>query len=253
MTKREAGDLTFPFIPSRRRLPLRGGLSSAFGAPLLQGATPLACKSATPKRHSLPDGKVNEMRIPLSSYRHFERSEKSSLQRSNGERQMRSSRSTHAILSLPHKYRVPLRRERSLGYARDDDTRERAISHGFSSDHVEGCPCGAVYPPPSARPFFKGLHKNHVKKRNAQALLTSRWESQRIENTASPHQSLPPRGEGTPKWRIGHSRYESEREKCVSNRRKMTIPLSPISSFRAKREIFLAQRSNGKCEMRSST
>ena len=29
--------------------------------------------------------------------------------------------------------------------------------------HVEGCPCGAVYPPPSARPFFKGLHNSHVK------------------------------------------------------------------------------------------
>ena len=34
-------------------------------------------------------------------------------QRSSGERQMRSSRSTQAILSLPHKYRVPLRRKRS--------------------------------------------------------------------------------------------------------------------------------------------
>ena len=119
--------------------------------------------------------------------RHFERSEKSSLHNSQAEkRQMRSSRSTHAILSLPHKYRVPQGRKRSLGYARDDDTRERAISHSLSFLHVEGCPCGAVYPPPSARPFFKGLHKNHVKKRNAQALLTSRWESQRIENTASP-------------------------------------------------------------------
>ena len=59
--------------------PFGADLSSAFGAPLLQGATPLACKSATPKRHSLPDGKVNEMRIPLPPYRHFERSEKSSL------------------------------------------------------------------------------------------------------------------------------------------------------------------------------
>ena len=39
----------FPFIPSRRRLPLRGSLSSAFGAPLFQGATPLACKSAMPE------------------------------------------------------------------------------------------------------------------------------------------------------------------------------------------------------------
>ena len=119
MTIREAGYLTWLFIRSRRRLPLRGSLSSAFSAPLLQGAAPLACKSATPKRHSLPDGKVNEMRvppspyqkpsprgegapkgrigywryeserekrlkqakmrIPLSPYRHFERSEKSSL------------------------------------------------------------------------------------------------------------------------------------------------------------------------------
>ena len=65
MTIREAGYLTWLFIRSSRRLPLRGSLSSAFGAPLLQGATPLACKSATPKRHFLPDGKVNEMRIPL--------------------------------------------------------------------------------------------------------------------------------------------------------------------------------------------
>mgnify|MGYP004473343581 FL=1 len=69
---------------------------------------------------------------------------------------MRSSRSTHAILSLPHKYRVPLRHKRSLGSARDDDTRERAISHSLSFLCVEGCPFGAVYPPPSARPFFKG-------------------------------------------------------------------------------------------------
>ena len=119
-------------------------------------------------------------------------------QRSSGERQLKSSRSTHAILSLPHKYRVPLRRKRSLGYARDDDTRERAISHGFSSDHVEGYPCGAVYPPPSARPFFKGLLRWHVK-------------------TLTLHK--------------------------VS---------SPVSSFRAQREIFLAQRSNGERQLRSS-
>ena len=46
-------------------------------------------------------------------------------QRSNGERQLKSSRSTHAILSLPHKYRVPLQHKRSLGSARDDDTRVR--------------------------------------------------------------------------------------------------------------------------------
>ena len=68
MTKREAGYLTWLFIRSRRKLPLRGSLSSAFGAPLLQGAAPLACKNVAPKRHSLPDGKVNEMRVPPSPY-----------------------------------------------------------------------------------------------------------------------------------------------------------------------------------------
>ena len=65
MTKREADYLTWLFIRPRRRLPLRGSLSSAFGAPLFQGAAPLACKRAAPKRHFLPDGKGSEMRIPL--------------------------------------------------------------------------------------------------------------------------------------------------------------------------------------------
>ena len=55
---------------------------------------------------------------PISSFR--AQREIFLAQRSNGECEMGSS--TYAILSLPHKYRVPLRRKRSLGYARDDDT-----------------------------------------------------------------------------------------------------------------------------------
>ena len=132
---------------------------------------------------------LRKVSSPISSFR--AKREIYLAQRSNGERQMRSSRSTHAILSLPHKYRVPLRRKRSLGSARDDDTRERAISHSLSFLHVEGCPFGAVYPPPSARPFFKGLYNIHVK---------------------------------TPTLR------------------KVS---SPISSFRAEREIFLAHGKTG--------
>ncbi len=132
MTIREAGYLTWLFIRPRRRLPLRGSLSSAFGAPLLQGATPLACKSATPKRHSLPDGKVNEMRIPL------------------------------------------------------------------------------------------------------------------------PHQKPSPRGEGAPKGRIGYWRYESEGGKRLKQAENESTAF-PVSSFRAKREIFLAHRSSDEREMRSST
>ena len=77
-------------------------------------------------------------------------------QRSNGKRQMRSSRSTHAILSLPHKYRVPLRHKRSLGSARDDDTRERAISHSLSFLHAEGCPFWADLSSAVGAPLLQG-------------------------------------------------------------------------------------------------
>ena len=54
MMKREAGYLTWLFIRSRRRLPLRGSLSSAFGAPLLQGATQQSCENADPSQGLLP-------------------------------------------------------------------------------------------------------------------------------------------------------------------------------------------------------
>ena len=56
MTIRDNAHLTFAFIPLRRRLPLRGSLSSAFGAPLLQGAAQLSWKSSASKN--------NETRIP---------------------------------------------------------------------------------------------------------------------------------------------------------------------------------------------
>ena len=65
MTIQDNAHLTFAFIPLRRRLPLRGSLSSAFGAPLLQGATQQSCKNADPSQGLLPP------------YRHFKRSEKS--------------------------------------------------------------------------------------------------------------------------------------------------------------------------------
>ena len=97
---------------------------------------------------------LHKVSSPVSSFR--AQREIFLAQRSNGERQMRSSRSTHAILSLPHKYRVPLRHKRSLGYARDDDTRERAISHSLSFLHVEGCPCGADLSSAFGAPLLQG-------------------------------------------------------------------------------------------------
>ena len=104
------------------------------------------------------------------SYRHFERSEKSSLHKGQRESVRGGAaeaprRFYHYLMStsLTHEYIVPLRRKRSLDSARDDDTRKRTVSHFLSFPHVESCPCGAVYPPPSARPFFKGLLNCHVK------------------------------------------------------------------------------------------
>ena len=76
---------------------------------------------------------------------------------------MRSSRSTHTILSLPHKYRIPLRRKRSLGYARDDDTRERAISHSLSFFHIEGCPFGADLSSAFGAPLLQGATQQSCK------------------------------------------------------------------------------------------
>ena len=76
---------------------------------------------------------------------------------------MSSKRSTHAILSLPHKCRVSLRRKRSLGYARDDETRKRAISHSLSFHHVEGCPFGADLSSAFGAPLLQGATQQSCK------------------------------------------------------------------------------------------
>ena len=156
----------------------------------------MACKSAAPKRHSLPDGKSQRNEntaFPVSLFR--AKREILLAQRSNGERQLRSSRSTHAILSLPHKYRVPLRRKRSLGSARDDDMRERFPHIPFHTSAIPtSAPSGHLLPWEGGR------------------MPLPHEEDLRNENTAS-----------------------------------------PVSSFRAKRKIFLAHWSSDEREMRSST
>ena len=84
-------------------------------------------------------------------------------QRSNDEREMRSRRSTQAILSLPHEYKVPLRRKRSLGSAFDDDTRGRTIPHSLSFLHVEGCPFGADLSSAFGAPLLQGATQRSCK------------------------------------------------------------------------------------------
>ncbi len=91
---------------------------------------------------------------------------------------MRSS--TYAILSLPRKYRVPLRRKRSLDSARDDGTRD-----GLS--YISSHPAAGANLRPFGAPPSKGRREKS--------------------------QSLPLEG------------------KCVSNRWKMRVPLSPYCHF----------------------
>ena len=61
-----------------------------------------------------------------------------------------------------------------------------------------------------------------------------------------PHPKPSPRGEGAPKGRIGHWRYESERGKRLKQAENENTAF-PVSSFRAKREIFLAHWSDKRC------
>ena len=151
MTIREADYLTWLFIRPRRRLPLREVYPPPSARPFFKGLLCWHVKTLT----------LCQVSSPISSFR--AQREIFLAQRSNGERQMRSNRSTHAILSLPHKYRVPLRRKRSLGYARDDDMRERVISHGFSSNHVEGCPLRGSLSSAFGAPLLQGATQQSCK------------------------------------------------------------------------------------------
>ena len=123
-------------------------------------------------------------------------------QRSNGECERRSSRSTQAILSLPHEYKVPLRRKRSLGSAFDDDTRGRTVSHSFSYHHVEGCPFGADLSSAFGAPLLQGAAQLSCK-------------------NAAPSQGLPPHRhfERSEKSSLHNGQRESVREAAKAPRR----------------------------------
>ena len=86
-----------------------------------------------------------------SPYRHFERSEKSSLHTGETESVRQAP---ERFSEQPHACRTQLGQERpsaALGMTK----RGTDYPHSLSFHHVEGCSCGAVYPAPSARPFFK--------------------------------------------------------------------------------------------------
>ena len=98
------------------------------------------------------------------SYRHFERSEKSSLH--NGQRESVRGGAAEAPKRFSLfliRYRTPLVRKRSLDSARDDETRERAISHSLSFFPVEGCPFGADLSSAFGAPLLQGATQQSCK------------------------------------------------------------------------------------------
>ncbi|GEM_PF-5018435 len=105
---------------------------------------------------------------------------------------------------------------RSLGSARDDDPRGRAISHPLSSLPVEGCPCGADLSSAFGAPLLQVATLLACKTQSAR-------EISKTPNTRIPLPrivSLPCMGKvASAARRIRYWRYENEREISVSNRR----------------------------------
>ena len=151
-----------------------------------------------------------EMRVAPSPYRHFERSEKSSLHTG----QIKNVRgAVNTVLhttwndGLPHMYAFPVCKKdtsAALGMTKREDGLSYISFHPAARANLR--PFGA---PPSRgrREKFK--------------ILFPPWGRQRNENTAAPHQSLPLVGKvASGASRIGHWRYERQMrktEKCAAH------------------------------------
>ncbi len=107
--------------------PCGADLSSAFGAPLLQGAARLACKSAAYKNTAFP-----RIVISSESEKSFPFAVKPRMreQRITGNAMLHMNWKLRCFLQTDsHRKEETRSRKRSLGSARDDDTGKRTISH----------------------------------------------------------------------------------------------------------------------------
>ena len=100
--------------------------------------------------------------------------------------------------------------------------REDGLSHiPFHPFSQKAAPAGQIYPPPSARPFFKGLLYWHAKTESAREISI-------VRNTRiplSPHKSITRVGKvASAARRIGCWQYDNEREKA-SQISEMRTPL----------------------------
>ena len=222
------GHPPFPFIPLREPtsapaghlLPEEGGRSAkAFPVSSFRAKSRnLPCTEARRIGHLRQErergntSQGRKLRVSPSPYRHFERSEKSSLHTGETESVRQAS---ERLSDQPHACRTPLRQERSLGCARDDETRD-----GLS--HVSSYPAARA----NLRPFGAPPSRGRREKCKSLPRIVISSEARNLPCTEGADRALA---------------QESERGK----RLKQAISEStafPASSFRAKREIFFAHR-----------
>ncbi len=151
-------------------------------------------------------------------------------------------RASERFSEQPHVCCTPLRQERSLGCARDDEARGRAISHSFSTEHVEGCPFGADLSSAFGAPLLQGATQRSCKSATPKHHFLPDGKVNEMRIPLSQHPKPSPRGEGAPKGRIGYWRYENERGNTRFKQAENESTAFPVLSFRAQREIFLAHR-----------
>ncbi len=125
--------------------------SSAFGAPLLQGATLLACKKRN-LQEKLVKSKIREYHFP----RIVISSEARNLPCTPVKRWLWDNDETKNDFCASSSMQDAATTLRSLGFAFDDDTGRRTISHWPSSLPVEGCPCGADLSSAFGAPLLQG-------------------------------------------------------------------------------------------------
>ena len=124
--------------------PCGADLSSAFGAPLLQGAAQRSCKSATSENTAFP-----RIAISSESEKSFPFAVKPRMreQRITGNAMLHMNWTLRCFIQTDsHRKKETRSRKRSLGSARDDDTGKRTLSHSLSYR------CGANLRPFGAPP-----------------------------------------------------------------------------------------------------
>ena len=129
---------------------------------------------------------------------------------------------------------------RSLGSARDDDPRGRAISHPLSSLPVEGCPCGADLSSAFGAPLLQGAAllacKNAICERNQYSLKYENTASLTFSFTPLRKPTSAPSGHLFPTERGNDARVPPFPQRGYKKAQPMRAALSDFKNYTLKRK-----------------